>query len=74
MTALGAVEKLALQPPDQQHAALAVHILYSLPGLFSEKDGVLAEAERRDSEMPANLSGSMSFDDFDRQIANRTDS
>jgi hypothetical protein len=50
---------------------LAVHILDSLPGLFSEKDGGLAEAKRRDSEMDANPSVAMSLEEFDRQIANR---
>lgn len=71
MTALATVEKLALELPEQQRATLAVHILDSLPGLFSEKDGGLAEAERRNLEMDASPSVSMSIEDFDRQIANR---
>jgi hypothetical protein len=71
MTALATLEKLALELPEQQRASLAVHILDSLPGLFSERDGGLAEAERRDLEMDAKPSVSMSLDDFDRRIANR---
>ncbi|MGF1679557.1 MAG: addiction module protein [Candidatus Methylacidiphilales bacterium] len=71
MTTLATVERLALELPEQQRATLAVHILDSLPGLFSEKDGGLAEAERRDLEMDANPSVSMTLEDFDQQIANR---
>lgn len=71
MTTLATVEKLALELPEQQRATLAVHILDSLPSLFSETDGGLAEAERRDIAMDTNPSASLSFEDFDRQIANR---
>lgn len=71
MTVLATLEKLALELPEQQRATLAVHILDSLPGLFSEKDGGLAEAERRDRDMDANPSVAMSLEEFDRQIANR---
>ena len=71
MTTLATIEKLALELPEQQRATLAVHILDSLPGLFSETDGGLAEAERREIEMDTNPSASLSLEDFDRQIANR---
>jgi hypothetical protein len=71
MTTLATVERLALELPEQQRATLAVHILDSLPGLFSETDGGLAEAERRDLEMDVNPSVSTTLEDFDQQIANR---
>jgi len=71
MTTLAAVERLALELPEQQRATLAVHILDSLPGLFSEGDGGLAEAQRRDLEMDVNPSVSMSLEEFNRQISDR---
>ena len=71
MTTLATVERLALELPERQRATLAVHILDSLPGLFSEKDEGLAEAQRRDLEMDTNPSVSMSFEEFDRRISDR---
>jgi len=71
MTTLAIVERLALELPEQQRATLAVHILDSLPGLFSERDEGLAEAQRRDLEMDTNPSVSMSLEEFDRQISDR---
>ena len=71
MTTLATVEKLALELPEQHRAILALHILDSLPALFSENDGGLAEAERRDAELDASPSFAMSFDEFDQKISAR---
>ena len=71
MTSLATVENLALELPEQQRATLAMHILDSLPGLFSEPDGGLAEAERRDAEMDANPSIARTLGEFDRSIQSR---
>ena len=71
MTSLATVENLALELPEQQRATLAMHILDSLPGLFSEPDGGLAEAERRDAEMDANPSIALTLGEFDRSIQSR---
>jgi hypothetical protein len=71
MTTLAAVENLALELPEQERATLAMNILESLPGLFSEPDGGLAEAMRRDAEMDANPSLGLTIEEFDRKIANR---
>jgi hypothetical protein len=71
MTTLATVENLALELPEQQRATLAMHILDSLPGLFSEADGGLAEAERRDAEIDANPSVGLSFGEFEQKILNR---
>jgi hypothetical protein len=71
MTSLATVVNLALELPEQQRATLAMHILDSLPGLFSEADGGLAEAERRDAEMDANPSIALSLGDFDQKIFSR---
>jgi hypothetical protein len=71
MTTLAAVENLALELPEQQRATLAMHILDSLPGLFSEADGGLAEAERRDAQIDANPSIGISLGEFDQKISHR---
>jgi hypothetical protein len=71
MTTLAAVENLALELPEQERATLAMLILESLPGLFSEPDGGLSEAMRRDAEMDANPSLGLTIEEFDRKIANR---
>jgi hypothetical protein len=71
MTSLATVENLALELPEQQRATLAMHILDSLPGLFTEPDGGLAEAERRDAEMDANPSIALTLGEFDRSIQSR---
>jgi hypothetical protein len=71
MTSLATVENLALELPEQQRATLAMHILDSLPGLFSEPDGGLGEAERRDAEMDANPSIALTLGEFDRSIQSR---
>jgi hypothetical protein len=71
MTTLATVENLALELPEQQRATLAMHILDSLPGLFSEADGGLAEAERRDAEIDSHPSIALSLGEFDQKILSR---
>jgi hypothetical protein len=71
MTTLSAVETLALELPEQQRATLAVHLLESLPRLFSEDDGGAAEALRRDSELDSDASIGLSLTDFDQKLADR---
>jgi len=71
MTAFATVENLALELPEKQRATLAMHILDSLPGLFSEADGGLAEAERRDAEIDAKPSIEISLGEFDQKILGR---
>jgi hypothetical protein len=66
MTTLATVENLALELPEQERATLAMHILESLPVLFSESDGGLAEAERRDAEMDSNPALGLSLAEFDQ--------
>jgi hypothetical protein len=71
MTTLATVENLALELPENQRATLAMHILDSLPGLFSEPDGGLAEAVRRDAELDDNPAMGLSLREFDQQISSR---
>ena len=71
MTTLATVENLALELPENQRATLAMHILDSLPGLFSEPDGGLAEAVRRDAELDENPTIGLTLDEFDEKILSR---
>lgn len=71
MTTLEAVERLALELPEQDRATLAAHMLGSLPALLSEADCGIAEADRRDLEMDADPAASVSLEDFDLQIRSR---
>ena len=48
-----------------------MHILDSLPGLFSEADGGLAEAKRRDAELDDNPSLGLTLSEFDQKILSR---
>ena len=65
------VEKLALELPEEQRAALAAHILDSLPPLLSEEDEGIAEALRRDAEMSSDPTIGIPLQDFDRRIRQR---
>ena len=65
------VEKLALELPEEQRAALAAHILDSLPPLLSEEDEGLAEALRRDAEMSSDPTVGIPLRDFDQRIRQR---
>jgi hypothetical protein len=71
MTTLATVETLALELPENQRATLAMHILDSLPGLFSEPDGGLAEAQRRDAELDENPTIGLTLSEFDEKILSR---
>jgi hypothetical protein len=65
------VEKLALDLPDNQRAVLAAHLLESLPPLLHDVDEGIAEALRRDAELDASLSSSISLKQLDEQIQRR---
>jgi hypothetical protein len=71
MTTLATVENLALELPENQRATLAMHILDSLPGLFSEPDGGLAEAVRRDAELDENPTIGLTLGEFNEKILSR---
>jgi len=71
MTALDAVEKLALELPEPQRAMLAAHMLHSLPALFTEPDQGIAEAERRNAEMDFDPTSAISLDELDEMVSKR---
>jgi hypothetical protein len=53
-----------MQLPDAQRAALAAHLLRSLPGVLHEEDDGIAEAMRRDAELDRDPSAGMSLEEF----------
>ena len=70
MSTIVEVEKLALDLPEKERATLAANLLDSLPGIFSDEDGV-AVALRRDAEAEADPSQAISLAELDSQIQGR---
>ena len=64
------VEKLALNLPEQERAKLAAHLLDSLPGVLSDEDEGIAEALRRDEEIDAHSSQTITLEQLDSQVQN----
>lgn len=63
MVTLAEIEAKAMDLTDSERAALASHLLQSLPPLLDEDDGV-AVALRRDAEMDANPAVCMTYQGF----------
>ena len=68
MSTLSEIETSAMTLPDQQRAALASHLLDSLPAILHEDDGGVAEALRRDAELDADPSQGMTMEEFKRSM------
>jgi putative addiction module component (TIGR02574 family) len=71
MSTIVEVEKLALDLPEQERAALAANLLDSLPGILSDEDEGVAEALRRDAEIEADPTSVISLAELDSQIRGR---
>ena len=65
------IEKLALDLPEAQRAALAARLLRSLPSVLEDADEGVAEAISRDSELEMNPSLGVSPEEFDDRIQRR---
>src|SRR5689334_4429203 len=65
------VKKLALELPEPQRAALAEHLLRSLEPVLCDEDEGVAEALRRDAEMDADPSATISLEELNRLVAQR---
>ena len=71
MSTILEVEKLALDLPERERAALAANLLHSLPGILSDEDEGVAEALRRDTEIEADPAKAISLAQLDSQIQDR---
>jgi len=71
MATIVEVEKLALDLPERQRAALAANLLESLPAILSDKDEGIAEALRRDTDLDANPDRAISLEQLDSKIQSR---
>lgn len=65
------LEKLALELPEQQRARLAASLLESLPGVLTDDDEGVTEAQRRDRELESGNSHSLSIEQLDALIRGR---
>lgn len=64
MVTLAQLEEQAMQLPEDQRAALAAHLLDSLPAILHDDDAGLAEAIRRDAALDRDPSAGMTIDEF----------
>jgi len=71
MATMTEVQKLALGLPEAQRAALATHLLGSLPAVLHDEDEGMGEALRRDADLTANPDSALSLDQLDQRIAGR---
>lgn len=71
MSTILEVEKLALDLPERERAALAANLLNSLPGVLSDDDEGVAEALRRDAEIEADSAQAISLAELDSQMQGR---
>jgi putative addiction module component (TIGR02574 family) len=71
MATIAEIEKLALDLSENERAVLAAHLLRSLPPVLHDADEGIAEALRRDAELEANPSASLSLEQLDQQIERR---
>lgn len=71
MATIAEIEKLALDLSENERAVLATHLLRSLPPVLYDEDEGIAEALRRDAELEANPSASLSLEQLDQQIERR---
>jgi putative addiction module component (TIGR02574 family) len=65
------IEKLALDLPERDRAALIANLLDSLPPILSDEDEGIIEALRRDAEIDADPSIAISFEELDAEIRSR---
>lgn len=65
------IERLALELSERERATLAANLLNSLPPVLSDEDDGVAEALRRDSELDADPTQSISLSDLNSQVQGR---
>ena len=71
MATIDEVERLALDLPEKDRAALAAALLGSLPPILDDEDEGMAEALRRDAELNDAPQSGMTLQELDRGVAAR---
>ena len=69
MTRLQELEQQAGKLPEADRAALVARLLATLPPVLADADGGVAEARRRNAELDANPSASLTDKHFRAAIA-----
>lgn len=64
MVNIAELEEQAMQLPQDQRAALAAHLLSSLPAILHDDDEGIAEAMRRDAELDRDPSSGLTLQEF----------
>ncbi len=68
MVTLAELEAKAMDLPHADRAKLAARLLHSLPSELEDDDGGLAEALRREAEMDADPSMSITLEELKRSV------
>lgn len=71
MTTIADVEKLAFELPEPQRAALAAHLLESLPSVLQDDDDGIAEALARDAALDQDPASGISLEQLGALVARR---
>ena len=71
MSTIVEVQELALGLPEKERATLASNLLNSLPGILSDEDEGIAEALRRDADIEADPTKTISLAELDSHIEGR---
>jgi len=68
MKTLSDLEQQVMQLPESERAALAAHLLSSLPAVLADDDEGIAEALRRDAELERDAGIGMTLEELRRSV------
>lgn len=71
MATIEELQRLALELPEFQRAALAADLLGSLSPVLHDEDDGIAEALLRDGELDTNPAMAIGLEELDRQVEGR---
>jgi len=68
MKTLSDLKPQVMQLPESDRAALAAHLLGSLPGVLADADDGITEALRRDAEFERDAGAGISLEELRRSV------
>jgi len=68
MKTLSDLKPQVMQLPESDRAALAAHLLGSLPGVLADADDGITEALRRDAELERDAGAGISLEELRRSV------